>query len=191
MKLTPTRFARIELDPIPRNDRPHRIPAEEDRRALEEKEGSSSASLSGVVSARGTAGAECTDESSRTRCKSIEFDPIDQAADSLPVITRGRKVDRSHKPFSLDRLSIPIFPRGIGYLPRSIFVGQVPSFFFSPCPGRVFLTRSDEPHPRRTRLNAWACPSFFLSLLFCLPLSPPYNHRLLFYTISNAGSSVV
>lgn len=67
-------------------------------------------------------------EGSRTRCKSIEFDPIDQAADSLPVITRGRRSIARINHLAFDRLSIPIFPRGIGYLGCSIFDRQGPGF---------------------------------------------------------------
>lgn len=67
-------------------------------------------------------------EGSRTRCKSIEFDPIDQAADSLPVITRGRRSIARINHLAFDRLSIPIFPRGIGYLGCSIFGRQGPRF---------------------------------------------------------------
>lgn len=73
-------------------------------------------------------GGEHEVEGSRTRCKSIEFDPIDQAADSLPVITRGRRSIARINHLAFDRLSIPIFPRGIGYLGCSIFGRQGPRF---------------------------------------------------------------
>lgn len=62
---------------------------------------------------------------------------------------KGSEVDRSHKPFSSDHLSIPIFPRGIGYLPARSSSDKA----FSPC--------LDEPYPLRTRLNIWVC--FLLS----------------------------
>lgn len=84
-----------------------------------------------------------TDESSRTRCNSIESDPIDQAADSLPVITRGRRSIARINHLALDRLSIPIFPRGIGYLPARSWPDKAQlSFRLAHC-----SSRSLEPAP--------------------------------------------
>lgn len=104
-------------------------------------------------------------EGSRTRCKSIEFDPIDQAADSLPVITRGRRSIARINHLAFDRLSIPIFPRGIGYLGCSIFDRQGPGFIlplqFVP------LSLSLDRYIYETGLNVWVWPSFSFFFLLC------------------------
>lgn len=122
-------------------------------------------SIRGVVSASGGARME----GSRTRCKSIEFDPIDQAADSLPVITRGRRSIARINHLAFDRLSIPIFPRGIGYLGCSIFDRQGPGFIL---PFQLVVHRGSSislflslaRYIYETGLNVWVWP--FLSFFF-------------------------
>lgn len=116
-------------------------------------------------------------EGSRTRCKSIEFDPIDQAADSLPVITRGRRSIARINHLALDRLSIPIFPRGIGYLVARSWTDKAhdlssPSNSFVLVPLSLSLSR----YIYETGLNVCGSdllPEFFLFFLSlsCLCLS--------------------
>lgn len=106
-------------------------------------------------------------EGSRTRCKSIEFDPIDQAADSLPVITRGRRSIARINHLAFDRLSIPIFPRGIGYLGCLIFDRQGPGFILPLQLVPLSLSLSLDRYIYETGLNVWVWPSFSFFFLLC------------------------
>lgn len=128
-------------------------------------------------------GGEHEVEGSRTRCKSIEFDPIDQAADSLPVITRGRRSIARINHLAFDRLSIPIFPRGIGYLGCSIFGRQGPRFIL---PLQLVYRGSSISLSRYIYLrNRVKCLGlaffffffFFLSLFSCFCLSRFFFHQ--------------
>ena len=103
----------------------------------------------------------------RTRCKPIESDPIDQAADSLPVITRGRR--------SIARINhlAPIDYR-YRYFPEVSTISSLDlsgsdkaqlSLPSSPSPVYFLSLSSTTPPTKRTRLNAWAGPSSFLSRL--------------------------
>ena len=79
------------------------------------------------------------------RCNSIKFDR--SGGRFLAGYYKGSEVDRSHKPFNSDHLSIPIFLRGIGYLSARSSSDKA----LSPC--------LDEPYPLRTRLNIWTWSS--------------------------------
>lgn len=128
-------------------------------------------------------------EGSRTRCKSIEFDPIDQAADSLPVITRGRRSIARINHLAFDRLSIPIFPRGIGYLGCSIFDRQGPGFILPL--QLVPLSLSLDRYIYETGLNVWVWPSFsfsFSSLLSCFCLSRYFVNVIRIFSSWHVGN---
>ena len=117
---------------------------------------------------------ENTDERPRTRCKSDRVRSNRSGGRFLASYYKRSEVDRSHKPFSPDRLSIPIFPRGIGYLLASIFLGPTrPSFLCPPPPPRMFsvsflgVFETTTPPTKRTTFKRLGWAFFFSSLTTC------------------------
>ena len=114
----------------------------------------------------------------------IESDPIDQAADSLPVITRGRRsIARINHLAPID-YRYRYFPEVSAISsPRSFWVRQGPAFFALLLRLVCFLSLSSacsrpRPHPRNEpHLNAWAGPSSFLRSRRVLGLRCRYCQR--------------
>lgn len=84
--------------------------------------------------------------------RSSVLDPIDQAADSLPVITRGRRLIARINHLALITYRYRYFPEVSAIFPLDLR----PTRLLSPC--------LDEPYSLRTRLNIEVWSPFSLSL---------------------------
>lgn len=117
-----------------------------------------------------------TDERSRTRCKSIEFDPIDQAADSLPVITRGRgSIARINHLASID-YRYRYFPEVSAISLLDLFLRQGPALF----PLSVLFLTIGQTNPTHAtdQIKCLGLAFFFFSsrLTTCLHSAPGVDH---------------